>query len=229
MDISTWNYYYKLSPNNEQWTTNLLYSPRVNDDKTIMCMNWDHKDPYQIRRNRTADEFTEDLVDFFYQREIKYLQELQGHSWSPKLIDLDEKNRRIFIEWCGESCNQLLGAGHNLDEYCSSWREQMFTMLDELLNKGYYKMSLYPHCFFFDENKNLKTIDFYGCVETKYPYIETSLLKGVIGEDSVGRFSQSMEGNLINFEKFFKNTIKNYIKWPGDPLQEFYTKRFTND
>lgn len=227
MNIDRWKYYYKLSPEGEPWTSNLLYTPRMNNDGSVMVMSWNAAEEYQIT-DYPRPYYTQELVDFFYERELKYIKLFQDRIWAPKLIDIDYNRKLIFLEWNLGTCNNILNSGKNLNDFCSNWKEQMFEILDDLLLSGYYKMSLYPHCYFIDKEGILKTFDFYATVEKINPYIKFSKIEGMVGRDSVQRFENAKEGDSINFEIFFKDTIKNYIKWPNDALNEYSRTRFKN-
>ena len=39
-DISNWGYYHKLNPNGTPYPSNLLYTPRVNPEQTVMCAHY---------------------------------------------------------------------------------------------------------------------------------------------------------------------------------------------
>jgi hypothetical protein len=227
MNIDNWNYYYKLSPEGQKWTSNLLYTPRMNQDGSTMVMSWNHTEEYQVTEY-PRPYYTQELVDFFFEREIKYLNLFQHRSWSPKLLDIDYDKKLVFLEWNQETCNNILYSGRNLEDHCPDWKTQMFEILDDLLSSGHYKMSLYPHCYFIDKKGILKTFDFYATVEKTNPYIDLKRIEGMIGRDSIQRFENAREGDSINFEIFFKDTIENYIKWPDDALNEYYRTRFKN-
>jgi hypothetical protein len=227
MNIDSWNYYYKLSPEKYQCTNNLLYTPRMNQDGSTMVMSWNSNEGYQVTEY-PRPYYTQELVDFFFEREVKYLNFFQNRHWAPKLLDIDYNKKLVFLEWNRETCNNILYSGRNLEDYCPDWKQQMFQILDEILSSGHYKMSLYPHCYFVDKEGNLKTFDFYATVEKTNPYIELKRIEGMIGRDSVQRFENAREGDSINFEIFFKDTIENYIKWPDDALNEYYRTRFKN-
>lgn len=224
MNIDKWEYYYKLSSEGEQCSSNLLYTPRMNKDGSVMVMSWNASEKYQ-RTNYPRPCYTQGLVDFFYEREQTYITLFQDRVWAPKLIDIDYNKKLIFLEWNIETCNNIVNSGKNLNDFCSNWKEQMFGILDDLLLSGYYKMSLYPHCYFIDKEGILKTFDFYATVEKINPYIKFSKIEGMVGRDSVQRFENAKEGDSINFEIFFKDTIENYIKWPDDALNEYYKTR----
>jgi len=223
IDTSNWSYLYKTVDGNKTCTTNLLYTPLINPDKTILCMLWDAESEYQQNRN-----LTEDLIDFFFEREIASLVHFQGTPWTPKLIGYSKTNRQIFIEWNDKSLNQIIFDDNNLDEVCPDWKDQLLIILKDIVSSGYYKLSLYPHCFYLDKNKKIKTIDYYGCVDSGDPYIERSKIEGMIGNDSFGRFDEATEDGMVNFEKFFKRTLSTYLSksWPDNPFENIYKQLY---
>ena len=87
---------------------------------------------------------------------------------------------------------------------------------------------MYPHCFYLDKNKKIKTIDYYGCVDSGDPYIERSKIEGMIGNDSFGRFDEATEDGMVNFEKFFKRTLSTYLSksWPDNPFENIYKQLY---
>jgi hypothetical protein len=225
MNTDNWKYFYKIVDGRPN-TTNLLYTPLINETEDVMCMLWDENSLYQENTRLTAD-----LVNFFFEREVKYLTTFQGKPWAPKLIDVDLQNRKIFIEWNKETLNTIMFTpGKDLDEECPDWKEQIFEILKDILDSGYYKMALYPHCFFIDTKGKIKTFDLYSVIERDNPYIERRLIEGMIGEQSTGRFDDSTSDGVINFETFFKITLTDHLSktWPANPFPEYY-KRLIND
>lgn len=228
MNITGWSYLYKKDyTNGHDVTTNMLYTPLVNPEGNIMCMVWDEKHKYQHEN----DQLTEDLINFFFEREVKYLTMSQKFTWAPKIISIDQTNRQIFIEWNKETLNHIICGGRSLDEECPSWKNQIYNILQDIISAGYYKMALYPHCFFISEDGVIKTIDFYSVIEKSNPFVERQLIQGMIGKDSTGRFDQSTNNGIINFETFFKTTMLTHLgkTWLTDnPFPEFYM-RLCND
>ena len=220
--MSNWQYFYKMR-NGVYSTTNMLYSPSINPEGTVMCMDWSFDNPYQASNTGR----TEELVTFFFERELKYSEVFKDYHWAPKIIDID--GRKIFIEWNKESCNTILFVNNqNLTEVCPTWKEQQFNILKDIKDAGYYKMALYPHCFFLDNAGTLKTIDFYGCIEMNHPYIERDKIAGIIGPDSGGRFDSATNSGVIDFSVFFKNTLLTHLGtiWPDNPFPDHYNKLF---
>jgi hypothetical protein len=220
IDTSDWVYVFKTLPDGSQRPTNMVYTPMTNRSNDILCMNWNIDRNYQ-----TNTAVTSDLIDFLFQREIKYFSVFQGHDWCPKIIDIDIPARKIFLEWNPNTCNKIIFAdGKNLSHVCPDWKQQMFGIIQDIRDRGYYKMALYPHCFFIDQDLTLKTIDFYGCVESSHPFVERKSIEDMIGPDSGGRFDLATQGDLINFEILFKHTMLTHLStvWPDNPFPEYF-------
>lgn len=226
IDITGWDYLYKIDYSDKTIvTTNMLYTPMVNKDRTIMCMIWDEKHPYQSKNKR----LTADLVNFFFEREVIHLQRMQKFAWCPRILELDLDNRQIFIEWNTETINQVvLDPARSLDVECPTWKEQIFNIIKDILDDGYYKVALYPHCFFIDKTGMIKTFDFYSCVGVEERYIPVATLAGMIGDQSTGRFNRSTVGSNVDFKLFFEITMTEFLNktWNDNPFPDFY-KRLT--
>lgn len=207
MDIDNWNYFYKYKDGQLQ-STNLLYSPYVNPEGTILCMNWDETDPYQAMDDKNISR---DLIEFFFEKEIDNLTKFQNFSWCPKICQVDTSNRKIFIEWNNQTLNHLFHQKINLDTKCHNWRDQISTIVEDIVNAGFMKMALYPHCFYLDEHNTIKTFDFYSCIPIDNPYVKISKIKNMIGEDSGNRFLDATVNDNIDFRIFFSNTLENYL------------------
>lgn len=224
-DISNWRHLYKIEYDSSLiCATNMLYTPYISDDGKTLCMWYDETNPYQYENK----ELSKELTDFFYEREIKYLKLLQSYKWAPKIIDIDEKNNRVYIEFNGETLNHItMNPNRSLEQELPNWKEQMFSMLKDVDTAGYYKLALYPHCFFIDDDKQLKTIDFYSVIEKNDCRIERSKIEGIIGSQSTNRFDKSTVDDMIDFEIFFKTTMLDHLdqRWKEDnPFPKFYER-----
>ena len=222
-DTTNWNYLYKIVGDNKDCETNLLYTPLVSPDKNTMCMLWDANSEYQAGRN-----LTDELVDFFFEREIFHLVEFQGKPWCPRLLEFNRTTKQIFIEWNDKSLNHIIFDDNNLNEVCPDWKEQLFNILKDIVDLGYYKMALYPHCFYLDKNKKIKTFDYYSCITSSDPYIARDKIEGMIGNQSFGRFDEATFNGMVNFELFFKRTVSTHLSnsWPDNPFEDIYKKLY---
>jgi hypothetical protein len=226
IDTAGWGYYLKQDPVDKiRCASNLLYTPLVNPDGTIMCMHYDETSEYQKENTR----LTKELVDFFFAREVQHIKLFQEYSWAPKILDIDLENRKVFIEWNKETLNDIIYTdGRDLNQECPTWKDQLFAILKDIVDSGHYKMALYPHCFFIDNNGKLKTFDFYSCISHEERYLEKSKIEGMLGQGSRTRFDEVTDNGLIDFEMFFKRTLSTHVKWPEDPFPEFYERLFND-
>lgn len=206
--------------------TNLLYVPTMNDEGTILHCDWNYDSVYFRNRKPIGEQ----ELNFFFERETKYLVSVQGKSWAPKLYNIDYKNRTIDIEWNSESLNHIITDDQrDLNKELSDWKEQLHNILSDLNDMGYYKMAIYPHCFFIDKNKQLKAIDYYSIVEKKDPLIPRSMLSGIIGDNSTQRFDDSTTDGMIDFTIFLEITMKDFLKnsWiKENPFPELYERLY---
>lgn len=228
-DTSNWEYYYKLTPDGYSTDSNMLYSPKMNREKTVMCMHYCVDQEY--RKNEST--INEDLIQWFFDREVKFLQELQNFKTTPTLYDIDLKNRKIFIEWNKETLSQIVfDKTRNLDEELPDWETQIKNFLVATKENNFYKMSLYPHCFYISKDKVLKTIDYYAIVPYSERFIERKIINGVIGEHGAYRFDESTNDNgLIDFKKFFQITLTKHLSiiWPNSPFSNLFKEIYHNE
>lgn len=219
--MNDWTYLYKMDYINRQdVTTNMLYTPMVSPDGSTLCMIWDDQNPYQAE----SKNLTPDLMNFCFEREVKHLTIMQKFPWAPKLISIE--GNRIYIEFNKETLNHILMTpGRSLDVECPDWKDQIFNIIKDIMNEGYYKVALYPHCFYVKDGI-IKTIDFYSCVGIEERYIERQHLEGMIGVDSNDRFNMSTINDRVDFKQFFEITMTQHLgkNWKDNPFPEFYRR-----
>jgi hypothetical protein len=213
----------------ENTETNMVYTPLVNKENTVLCMYFDHTNAYQTTDLEwwlpTRPDYTEELVDYVFKREVKYLALFQDRTWAVNIIDIEFDTKKIFIEWGGESLNHIIYSGRDLDKILPDWQEQMLGILQDITNLGYYKVSLYPHCYTI-QHGILKTFDFYATAGKEFPYMYLSDIKGLMGTNSGHRFEEAIVEDKLDLEQFCKRSISTHIKWPNDALSVMYNKIF---
>jgi len=225
MNTENWNYYYKLALDGNPCESNLLYSPLINPEKTLMCMHYKKNEEYQKYKN--VDQET---INFFFEREVKNLIDLAHFDFTPKLYDIDYKNQKIFIEFTGETLSQIVNVSNrNIDTEFPNWKSQIFNIIRTIYSNGYYKMTLYPHCFFIKDGI-LKTIDYYGVVLKNERYLERKVIESIIGNDGAYRFNDSTTDGIIDFKVFFEITLTTHLTkyWKNIDFTSLY-EEFKND
>ena len=227
MDNTNWKYYKKIA-NGQLAESNLLYTPTVNPEGNIMCMHYCIDTDYRIN---TPAKLTNDLVEWFFDRETKFLIELQDLECTPKVYEIDTQNKKIFIEWNNETLSQVVNdPNRSIDTELPDYTDQLTRIFKQFHDAGYYKLSLYPHCFFVNKDKKLKTIDYYAVVPHDQQYIERKIINGIIGPDGAYRFDNSTSSGLLDFKKFHEITINKHLDnyWDNNTFKKIY-KELYND
>jgi len=230
IDTSSWNYYYKLTPTGTANSSNLLYSPKINPEQTVMCMHYCIDPAYRREGQEVTDE---DLIQWFFDREVKFLNRLSHLKTTPKVYDVDLNNRKVFIEWNKETLSQILFTpGRNLNEELPDWEKQIKDFFVSTKENKFWKMALYPHCFYISKDQTLKTIDHYSVVPYEEQFIERKIIEGVIGKHGAYRFDESTDANgYIDFKKFFEITATRHLSqaWPSNIFSEVFKELYKND
>jgi len=225
MLIDNWTPFYKYSEDGVGGKmSQQTYEPLISPDGKTFCANYDWKNEYQRKWQPDRVGYTQDVVEYFFNKEIEYVTRFKDKPFSPQVLDIDYVNKRIFYNW-GVTCNELLYG--NAGQIPSNWKEQVYNTIIDLYNNGVYKLTMYPHCFYVD-NGQLRTIDWYGCVEVDDPLIETKYMDGII--HSTAQFRLDETGDLINgkynLELMFKGSLGTHVLWGKENMRWIYKEIF---
>ena len=66
----------------------------MNPTNDILCKHYCINEDYQGHQ----PGMTQEIVDFFFEREVRFLEELQYLSCTPKLLKVDRDNNKVFID-----------------------------------------------------------------------------------------------------------------------------------
>jgi hypothetical protein len=226
MIISDWKPFYKYdndgTPNCMSQQT---YEPLISPDGKTFCANYDWQNNYQRIWQPDRVGYTQDVVEYFFDKEVEYVNRFKNKPYSPTIVDIDYANKRIFYNW-GISCNALING--NKGPMPDNWRLQVSNMLLDAYNSGVYKLTMYPHCFYVDTDDQLRTIDWYGCVEVSDPFIEAKYMDGII--HSTAQFRLDETGELVsgkyNLETMFKQSLGVHVKWGNEDMGFIYKEMF---
>ena len=225
MNTDNWIPFYKYSENGSRGMSQQTYEPLINPERTVYCANYNWHNNYQ-RKYGPRPLYTSEVVDWFFENELKYVLKFQNKPYMPTLLDIDKSNKKIFYEWNGYSLNELLYEGYDVE-----WQESIKNILLDLYKEDTYKLTMYPHCHFFDNQGVMKSIDWYGCVSASDPFIETKYMDGIIHETAVFRLEET--GDLVdgryNLEIMFKQGLQHHVKWNGNSMDYIYREIFNND
>jgi hypothetical protein len=209
MNTDNWKYYYKLTTCGNRCESNLLYTPLVNESNTVMCMHYCIDKKY---RSNTPENLTEELVNWFFNREVIFLKELSKFKFTPEVYDIDYNNQKIYIEFYGETLSNIVNdSNRDLNKELPEWKEQILNICNTLIQNSYYKISLYPHSFYIDTKKNIKTIDYFSVVPFSERYIHRSKIDGVIGTSGKYRFDDSTNNGMLDLKKVYEITLIKHL------------------
>ena len=201
--------------------SNLVYTPLVDPENTIMCMDFVNDYNYWFH-----DRLPKPLTDRLYNTELSYLSKLQKYDWAPKLLEVEEG--RIFIEFSKPTINGIMYDIKVQQKPPEDAVEQIFNICNDLKNEGIYKLSLYPHSFYVTGNK-IKTIDFYSCIDMDDCVLPLSEIEPIIGGNSQHRFTEASNEHTIDFSVFFKQYMLEHSHnyWVvGNPMPDIYKKLY---
>ena len=112
------------------------------------------------------------------------------------------------------------------------WEEQIKDFFISTKENKFWKMALYPHCFYISKEQTLKTIDYYSVVPYSERFIERKIIEGVIGKNGAYRFDESTDASgYIDFKKFFEITATRHLSqsWPSNIFLEVFKELYKND
>lgn len=225
MNLDDWIPFYKYADDGSRAMSQQTYEPLINPERTMYCANYDWNNTYQ-RKYGTRSLYTEEVVNWFFNNELSYVLKFQHKSYMPKVLDVDENNKRIFYEWNGFTLNEMFKEGYDIE-----WRKPIENILLDLYKEDTYKLTMYPHCHFFDKQGMMKAIDWYGCIPVSDPFIESKYMDGIIHETAIFRLKET--GDLVNgrynLEIMFKQGLKHHVRWNGDTLEYVYKEIFKDD
>jgi len=227
MNIDNWTQYYKYSDQGDRCMAQQTYEPLISLDRKMFCKNYYRKNSYQKYQERPL--YTDDVVDFFFEQELKYLDVFSNKPYAPEILDVDYNNRRIFIKWYDKSCNEIIQEQSDWPQ--SEWLEKISDIVVDQVRSGIYKLTIYPHCHYIDDDNNMRAIDWYGCVPVNDPFIEEKYMQGIIHETAKFRLDET--GNptngKLNLEIMFKKSLGKHIKWGDHNLSDVYKRVFGED
>ena len=223
MNIDNWNWYLKYN-NGNLGMAQQTYEPLISLDGKTFCANYDWKNCYQ-QMDEIRPLYTKEVCDYFFKQEIKYIDIFKNKTYAPEVIDIDEKRKRIFIKWYNNSCNHTI---HNDQTVQLEWFDKIREIILDQYKDGYYKLTMYPHCHYIDNENNMRSIDWYGVVSTKQPYIKEKYMEAIIHDSARFRLDETgdRQDNLINLEIMFKRSLSTHVLWGDTNLNYIYEEIF---
>lgn len=224
--IDNWIPYYKYDEQGKPGCmSQQTYEPLISPDGKTFCANYSYDNKYQRLWQPDRPLYTEEVVEYFFRKEVEYALKFQSKPWAPEIIEMDWTDKRIFYKWNGPTCNEMIyGNGIIPDD----WKIQIHSIMTDLFREGVYKLTMYPHCHFFDTHGQMHCIDMYGCVDVNDPYIDKFIMDGIIHDTARFRLEETGEliDNRYNLEKMFIKSLNTHVKWGDDTLEHVYQSIF---
>ena len=157
-----YEYYFNKLPGERPWRNNLIYTSLISKDKKTFCQ-WYYNDVvYHENQNQVV---LPELMEEKWQRELKYMKLMNGAypDLVPKILDIDEKNRKLYLQIDGvdfwQRHNDL---GKTFYDVLPDWDEQILNIVKQHKSLGLHKYSMHPSSFFMIDGV-LKSINYFFC------------------------------------------------------------------
>ena len=164
------DYYYNNVPGVGLTRNNLIYTSLISKDQKVF-VQWYHNDTeYHQGKNQVVDV---DKMDEKWQRELKFLKLMHGAypDLVPKILDIDEKHRKIYLEIDGPDLWQRsMDIDKSFYDVLPDWDKQMMNIINSHKNLGLHKYSMHPSSYFIVEGK-LKSINYFFTYHKSEPNI----------------------------------------------------------
>jgi hypothetical protein len=161
-------YYYNNVPGQGLCRNNLIYTSLISDDKKVFCQ-WYHNDTeYHQGKNQVVDP---KKMQEKWEREILFIQQLVGTGIAPKILQVDPREKKIFLAidgpdfWEQAGCDQA-----NYDSVLPDWQDQMIDIIKAHKDRGWHKYSMHPSSYFIVDGK-LKSINYFFTYKNTEPNI----------------------------------------------------------
>jgi hypothetical protein len=225
-NLKNWKKYFKFSSPGNRGIAQMNYEPLINPEGNIFCANYDVNNEYQkIEGNRPL--YTQEITEWFFEREVYYIEKFSKKPYAPEIIDIDFKQKKIFVKWYGYTCNEIIygeGAWPKKD-----WLNKVEDIILDQCQSGIYKLTMYPHCHYIDNNDNMRAIDWYGVVDISDPYVKSKYMDAIIHDTAKHRLEETLPlvNGCYNLEIMFKRGLEKYVYWGNETLDFIYDKVFS--
>ena len=165
--------------------------------------------------NPAGTRYPQELVTSSFEREYKYLDQLQDYEWCPEVTKVDYTNRKIYFKWYGNTCEEKLS---------SNWKQQLETIVRDLAEQRIYKPSFYPKFFYVDNNDNMRAYAFYSASDRSEQPIAMDFYRPILNPQRAALVDQLEVNGRLDMSILVKHAFTDYIKWPENCLAEIYHK-----
>jgi hypothetical protein len=206
------DYYYNNVPGQGPTRNNLIYTSLINEDKSIF-VQWYHNDTeYHKGKNQVVDPAK---MDEKWERELKYLQLMRGAypNLVPTVLDIDMKNRKIYLEIDGSDFWDRAGCDSaNYDKVLPDWQDQMLNIIRAHKSLGLHKYSMHPSSYFVVDGK-LKSINYFFAYKNNEPNISIQDVESHIYTTRQDEMRKNLESLGVSWDKPQPWTVFDQLCW----------------
>lgn len=195
-----YNYYYNQVPGQEPWRNNLIYTSLINEDQTVFVQHYVNDSEYHKGQNQVVDPA---LMDEKWQREVKYLKLMHAayNDLVPKILDIDEKNKKIYLAIDGPDLWQRsLDTGLDFSSILPNWQEQMLNIIKAHKSLGLHKYSMHPSSYFIVEGQ-LRSINYFFTYHKSEPLISIEDVESHIHSNRQAEMKKHLESLGIAWQQ----------------------------
>ena len=171
----------------------------------IACMNFNPSNP----------KYNNELIESSFEREINFLNKILHYSWAPEDLKIDQSNRKIYLKWYHNTCE---------DQLPNNWKYQLECIAQDLHKEQIYKPNFYPKCFYVDQKNNIHAFIFYSSSHYNEQPIDIDFYRPILNEDRLKIVEQLSLNNKLDMKLLIERAFKEYIAWPENALSDIYKK-----
>lgn len=193
-----------------------VYNLYKSTDNNFICQEYEVKPQYGMMLMRSC-----------FIRELNFVDgELQKYKWCPTLAKEEREGYKIYLRFSGHLCQDIIDRGERLEDYCPDWKEQLEQICVDLHSAGIYKLSMYPKCFFIDEDKTLKTFSFFSASRYLEQPMNMELYMPLFNSERSNLVRKLMinNTNTLDMKLLNEKAFKDYVKWPDNVLPAIYDR-----
>lgn len=215
LENNTWEHFYKYDEGFDHAPAVMVYEPFVNNDKNLYKMSYNNLNDYFWNK-----KYTDDLVQFYFDREVYFLEKLNNENFAPEVIDINKDKKEIIFKWYDTNLNRIMHEG-NIDERLPDWKQQILKIVDKLKAQDVFKLNLYPHTCYIDNDDNVRIYDMYGCIDLENSKVREDIVNPILTDSSKDRFLHENSNGYIDLLNVYKVGIQsNAGKWPENFLND---------
>lgn len=192
-------YYYNNVPGKGLCRNNLIYTSLISTDKKTFCQWYFNDSEYHKGKNEVIDPA---LMENKWEREVSMLELVSQKAGSiiPEILDIDHKQKRIYLKIDGNDFWQLANCNSaNYDKILPDWQDQMLDIIKTHYSLNIHKYSMHPSSYFLVQGK-LKSINYFFAYSHSEPNISISDVESHIHTDRQKKLRQHLTSLGINWD-----------------------------